>query len=254
MHAALGRTFASLVVDARVAVNFSLRLAKEPDSFHIMSWGNCPVLRTLDIERLIVGLLRFVGNHGESPEGTFRTTLAAAVRDGQAILVGRDIRERLVKDERALRRQGFSVQESPWADIDLRTGELVVSDPNLIVDADGLEELRAMSAPARRHEGAVRQGRYPVAGVIVSGDISGSILSRAEAAYEIARASATPISDRQAADMLATLGGFAERVQIITADTSKEAREQILQWGLAADKIPLSAIVNGYDDRTNVRP
>lgn len=234
VHKALLTTFAGLVTDGRVSLNFSLQLARDPAAFHVLSWGSCPVLRTLDVERLIGGLVRFVGSHGNAPLGTLRTNFAAAVGNGRAVLVHREARERLVKDERSLRRRGFSVLESPWADIDLRTGDLVVTDPEISVDPLGLNDLRSMAPPARRPDAPVTAGRYAVSAVIVPGEAVGAVLGRADAGYQLVQRLASPIDDQGAMDMLDALDSFTEQVPVIAASTSEDARNLVLQHGPAA--------------------
>lgn len=234
MQGALERAFAAHGTSVSAHSNFTVKLAAEPNSFHVLSWGSCPVLRTLDVERLIEGLRRFVGTHGDAPAGVIRTDFAAAVGGANAVLVTPDVRERLVKDERTLRRTGLSVLEAPWADIDITTAELVVTNPSVTVDDAGLDELRSMAAPARRADAAVPAGRYPLAGIVVVGEAAGAVLGRPRAAFEVVRRVASPIDAAQAASMLDALGGFTERVTVVQAVDSAAAREHVVRLGTVA--------------------
>ena len=230
-HAVLQRAFASLVTEANVPVNLTVRLGTDPTQFHVLSWGTCPALRTLDVDRLAVGLRRFVGGHGAGPAGTVRTDFAAVVRDGGAVLVHRDFRERLVKDERTLRRGGLSVLEAPYADVDLTTGELVVSDPDVPVDDRAMEELRSLAPPRRRADPAVPPGRYHLVGAVVAGHPAGAELPPPQAAFALLRRVSVALDEAAAETALAALAGLTARVTVVQAESAEEARDQALHLG-----------------------
>ncbi len=217
-----------MVVDAKVPVNFAVRLGADPTQFHVLFWGTCPALRTLDVERLIVGLRRFAGDHGDGPPGTVRTDFAAAVRNGAAVLLDRKARELLVKEERTLRRSRLSVLESPYADVDVDHGELVVTDAALPVDEAGFDELRSLAPAPRRQDPAVPAGRYPLAGVVTGGHFGGE-LPAPQAAFAVLRQVVGGIGEEVAADVLAAIPAFTRRVPVVQAETSEGTRDQVVR-------------------------
>lgn len=209
-------------------VNFSVRLGADPTQFHVLSWGTCPALRTLDLERLIGGLRRFVGDHGEAPAGAVRTDFAAAVRHGAAVLLHREARELLVKEERSLRRSGLSMLEAAYADVDLDRGELVVADAGIPFDEAGFEELRSLAPSPRRPDHAVPFGRYPIAGVVTGGHF-GAELTAPQAAFAVLRQVVGGVRETVAADVLAALPDFTRRIPVVQSETSEATRDHVVR-------------------------
>lgn len=225
LDAALRRAFAGLLVEPHPSVNLSLHVATTAKSFHVLSWGGCPVVRTLDVDRLLTALLRFVGSHAAQPIETLRTDFMAVVRDGTAVMIARSYRTELVKRESHLRKGGLSILEAPWVDVDLHAGALIVTDPALPIDPAGWAELRALAPTPLSRDLATAPGRYRVTGVVVDGTGESTPLPHSRAAYEVAQRLVGGPGGRQNAVVLTGLASFAERVPVFSGgETSETAK------------------------------
>lgn len=212
--AALRRALAPMLVDAPSPPNYSLRFARQADLFHILSWGGCPVVRTLDVERLLIGLVRQLGGHGEPVAGLTRLDSVALVAGGRAFLVPARARATLADMGRELASAGFHLVDQPYADVDLRERALVVEDPRIPLDPGGLTELRTLAPAARRRDPAVPDGRYPLGAVVCAEWGTLEALPPGEAAYALARAS-VPLDLTTGREVLAGLVDLARRVPVV---------------------------------------
>jgi len=124
--------------------------------------GVTNVIRTLDVGRLVDGLLGHLSSFVERREpGWLRLDALAFVRNDVAVLVPAQIRSSMATIERRLHGKNVRVVDRPWACVDVDRHELVVPEPALTVHTAALGELRAGDRSVER---AVPPGRYPLVG------------------------------------------------------------------------------------------
>lgn len=169
----IGKALAAHVVPGLdPAPNFSVQLAghdgDDASGFHFLYRGFTPVVRTLDLRRLVDAVFGHLDSlQLPGPAGYLRLNVLALVRDGSAVLCPPDLRQALAALERRLNAAGFSVVDRPFATVDPATGELVVEEPRLSIDRQALDGLDRLQPAAggrrkRRPEVVVTPGRYPV--------------------------------------------------------------------------------------------
>lgn len=194
---------AHIVEDGQAPPNYSVRLTEGPGSFHFLYWGGRTVLRTLDPQRLLDGLLTHLSAHAGLVPGRLRANALAAMRGDAALVLPAWLRQELPHFEPLLVRRGFTVADGPWVEIDLATAEVVV-EPPLRVHRPALDTIIANTRRKRR-EPSVPPGRYRIAAwsfLGAAGDAGR--LSRAEATMRAITLSST----RVAPASLASLGNF----------------------------------------------
>lgn len=123
------------------------------------------VVRTRDQGRLIDALLGYLSSAGEQADDeTLRLDVVAYVKDDTALLAPPEIRWVMASIERRLNAKGLRVLDRPWARIDIETGDLLVTGPDLTVDWRVLEEHGEGLGTRARSDRSVLPGRYTVAG------------------------------------------------------------------------------------------
>ena len=210
-------------IEASVAVppNFSVRIAEQPDSFHFLYWGGRTVVRTRDAGRLLHGLLTYLSVHGDPAPGTLPVRSLALVRNGSAVLCPPGLRNSLAKIEPLLVRRGFTVLDAPWAIVDLATCELVVPEPDLVVNRSALAEI-VDAAPAGRRSPPVDPGRYPIAAWLFTDPDAALDTSLSRASATVRALSILPPPTPIPPAALDGLGGLFARVPAL-AITKKSA-------------------------------
>lgn len=194
---------AHIVEDGQAPPNYSVRLTEGPGSFHFLYWGGRTVLRTLDPQRLLDGLLTHLSAHAGPAPGRLRVDALAAMKDDAALVLPAWLREELPHFEPLLVRRGFTVADGPWVEIDLAAAEVVVGPP-LRAHRPALDTILA-GAPRRRREPSVRPGRYRVvAWSFLGPPADGGHLSRADATMRAVTLSSTRVPPAS----LASLGDF----------------------------------------------
>jgi hypothetical protein len=118
------------------------------------------VARSRTPARVLDALFRYLASHDWAPApGLLHTTAIAAVRDGQAVLLPRQVLYALETLQPRLDRAGLQLVHGRFSSLDASRGELVVPAAGLQVDLSALEELDGHAAGS---PGPVPPGRYPV--------------------------------------------------------------------------------------------
>ncbi|MDP8970372.1 MAG: hypothetical protein M3N52_07745, partial [Actinomycetota bacterium] len=188
LHVLLEQVLAAhLVDDPQAPSNYSVQLVADGapgKAFHFLYDRSISALRTRSPRRLVEGLLSYLNSHTAAARDDLLVVDALAfVGDGRALLVPHAVRLSLSKLERPLNRAGFALVDVPRATLDVVSGQLVVPEWDLAVDAAALDGLEALG-PGRR-EPVVPPGRYPLAGWAFGGP-DGEGMSPATAVWQAA--------------------------------------------------------------------
>jgi hypothetical protein len=151
--------------------NFSLTVAADGrpravKDFHLLYRGAASVVRTRDLRRLFEALFAYLSGVAEVADaGSVRLDVMAFVKDGAAILVPAAIRSSLPLLERRLNAKGLFVLDRPWVRVDVATGEMLVSEPDLVVDRSVVAGIGRTDGGGRGgYDCGVPAGRYPIVG------------------------------------------------------------------------------------------
>lgn len=149
-----------VVEDPAAPRNFSVLFSRVRDQAHLLFWGGCVAARSFDPDRIIRALLDHLGAHRPPPPGLVWVSSLPFVRDGGAILMPARFNDDLRIVDRQLRQHGYVALDSPRALVDLRSGDLVVSD---LMESDPAGLALAVDGVVRRRaEPTVPFGRYPI--------------------------------------------------------------------------------------------
>lgn len=209
---------AHLVDDIEARANYSVREAEADGEFHLLYRGGVVVVRTLDLARLVRGLLTHLFGHGDPPPGLLRVDALILVRNGTAVLAPAVLRRDLARIERRLAQKGLAVLDAPFADVDPGQAELVVPPLPPSVHLLPLDAVGTSQRP-RRREAAVEPGRYPLASWAFPATDDAAPLTRAGALQLALRLSHGP----RAADapvMLERLAQVLAKVRVDAVPTS----------------------------------
>ena len=168
----LGRVLAPRVVEGveafpNVSLWFGRRAGRVRD-FHVLSAGATPVLRTTSVGRLLRAALHLLEGYRPPPAGLIGCNGWAVVGPNGAVLVTDVFGERFGLTDRELARRSRRLLDVPRPLVDPSTLEVVVPEPALGYDADGLAELDARFPP-RRDEAAFGAARTPIEGIVILG-------------------------------------------------------------------------------------
>jgi len=163
-------------------------------------------VRTRDPHRFVRALAYHLSGHGAPPAGLVRADGMVAVHDGRAILLPASMRQSTATYERPLRDAGIILHDAPWVDVDLATGEVVVTPPRL--PADRFADMVARLPAADHHDPTVEPGRYPLAGWYFASLDPGRSMAVADAVGTVLSRLGWPLT---AADQPAALAGLFDR-------------------------------------------
>jgi len=159
-----------LVTDGRAPDNFSVDLGDATagaSSFFFLLRGSEKLVRTRDISRLVLGLLRhleaFLPPMTEEP--LLETGLAALVRNGRAVLLPRAALSSPEIVGRRLYAHGVLTLDAPYVAVSPVTRSLVVPALSTAIPAQARSRLEEL-APAGAREQVVGPGRYPIVGIV----------------------------------------------------------------------------------------
>ena len=137
--------------------NYSLAF----DKLSFLYKGHTAVIRSRLRSRAMEGLIRYLNDFVEEPDGTFQTMSFALVREGKAYLVPRFIENWLDLISSRLHRAGFQFVDHQHARIDLADHTVVVPEVSLEVDREALRSFLP-AEDFRREPPPVPGGRYPL--------------------------------------------------------------------------------------------
>ena len=137
------------------------------------------VVRSRTPSRVLHGLISYLSGHLDGPEG-LRTHAVVAVADGQAVLMPPVVRGALKTLQPHLRRIRWQLADVPYCILDAETGEVVVPEPVLTIDASVLEEIESREGSSKE-VARVAPGRYPISGWACSAEDGAGAVSRAMA-------------------------------------------------------------------------
>ena len=162
----LGRIFASVRDDGagEAPPNFSVVMPSTSKSstkgLNLLLYGDTTIVRSRSPRRVVMGLAQYLSSLLESPESDLlRVQAVAAVRDNHAVLLPIEMgatRERL---QPRLARLGFSLIDAPHVFVDGAAGQLVVPEPNVMMDVDAIATLPE-PRPGRSEGAPVGPGRF----------------------------------------------------------------------------------------------
>lgn len=163
------------VTDEEVAPNYSLLMGGTEGGhghrrFHFLYADAAVLVRTRDQERLLHGLLSYLSGLATAHrfDGRLHVHAVAVVKDGSALLLPAAARQWLPNLELRLKALGVRVLDSPWTEIDARSGRVVLAPPVFNVD------WAALPAFARSLDGEfdVRGWAFPASGDREAGDLA----------------------------------------------------------------------------------
>jgi hypothetical protein len=162
--------------DVEVPVNFSLRIggreSRGQAGLHILYQASDQLGRRAEPSQVVRALFAQLASYGSGPAaGRLRLRLPAVVVDGVAVLITPELAPLVLDVEPRLRRSGLQLMESPVADIDTATRELVVSPPAIDLAAGTAAALAALDCArpvARAGATTAPDGRYPLGGWITN--------------------------------------------------------------------------------------
>ena len=132
---------------------------------HRLYRGGNLVVRTREPARLVRGLLSHLSGLLEVERQDHIMVLAAGVvRDGEAVVVPRDLRGMLDQVQRRFDQARLQLVDTPWILIDPVTAELVVPEPIVEYDAAALVDFTREYPAIGRELAEVPPGRYPIRG------------------------------------------------------------------------------------------
>lgn len=160
--------------DVAAPVNFSLRIggqeSRAQTGLHVLYQASDQLARSAAPSSVVRALFAHLASYGSAPAGGhLRLRVPAVVIDGVGVLIAPELAPVVLDVEPRLRRSGIELLESPVADIDTATRELVVSQPRIDLAAATSAALIALdrARPATRAGAPIAaDGRYPLAGWI----------------------------------------------------------------------------------------
>jgi hypothetical protein len=173
-----------LVPDVEGPANYSVILSsggrnKKIEQVSLLYRSSQLVVRSRTPSRVLHGLFSYLSGHLEIPEGLL-THAVVAVSDGQAVLMPPVVRGSLKLLQPHLRRVRWQLADAPFCIVDAESGEIVVPEPALTIDAAVVEEIESREASSKEVPRVV-PGRYPIRGWACSGEPGDGPLSRAMA-------------------------------------------------------------------------
>jgi hypothetical protein len=203
---------AHLLPDVEAPPNLSL-LTADPSaadgpsrSFDFLYRSSQSVVRTRSPGRVLRALFQYLSDLAAPETSLARFYGTGLVLDGRSILAPYQIRSQMAAFETRLHRAGLRVVDTPVVSIDLGTGELVVPEPVLSIDAEALAEYERRHPSRGREPVPVPPGRYPILGWAAASD------EDRVGRLPLAEAVATMASEVSNADVLGaqeTLSGVA---------------------------------------------
>lgn len=136
--------------------------------FHVLSSGANTVLRTPSVGRLLRAALHLLEGYRPPPAGLIDCNGWAVVGPTGGVLVTDVFGEKFGLTDRELARRGRRLLDVPRPLVDPVSLELVVPEPALGYDDDGLAELEARFPP-RGDEVAFAAARTPIEGIVILG-------------------------------------------------------------------------------------
>jgi hypothetical protein len=203
---------------AAVAANGNgKRRSGRGQQIHLLYRSSSLVARSREPSRVLEALVSYLGAFlEEDPASLLKTSMLGLVADGHAIVAPRPLLGSLKVLQPRVERQGLRFVDTPFATIDPATGELVVPGAPLDIDEAALHTLDVeFGGRGRgRAEPAVSPGRYAIRGwaVFSGGPDDTGPLSRAKAVA--AAAGSVVMGERQAQDVLETLGDMFRSVPL----------------------------------------
>lgn len=133
-----------VVEDVEAPANYSVRLAraavdrKGQRELSLLYRSTCLALRARSPSDVLLALASELSGVAALGDGLVRVPAAAVVdRDGSATLILPGPLDELARQERALVQRGFRVLRSRFAALDPTSGDLVVSEPEIVLRGDG---------------------------------------------------------------------------------------------------------------------
>lgn len=156
------------VPDVEADANFSIALPANNDGspatgLNMLYESHTNLVRSRYPDRVVRALAHNLAKYiPVDSAGLLRVSALALVRDGQAILVPRNIVTWLDMLAPRLNRAGWQFVDYPWSTIDLDSAELVVGAPTIEMDSAIFDELSGRVSKSEPL--AVEPGRFPLVG------------------------------------------------------------------------------------------
>ncbi|NND02274.1 MAG: hypothetical protein HKN91_05755 [Acidimicrobiia bacterium] len=205
------------VPDIEADPNFSIVIPSSDDGspatgLNMLYEGHTSLVRSRYPDRVLRALFQHLTKYlPVESAGLLRVSALALVRDGEAILVPRNIITWLDQLAPRLNRAGWQFVDEPWSSVDLESGELVVSAPTIAVEADLLDRLDVKRS--EREPETVEPGRFPLVGWGVY-SAEERVMSRAAGAAAAAPAILNS-ADYGLRDVMEGLVAFTARAPIV---------------------------------------
>jgi hypothetical protein len=199
--AALRRILAAHLLDADAPPYFSAFVPDAPPTdgnarpFNFLYRSSDSLVRTRAPGRVVRALLHYLSDLVEPAPPTLQLRATGLIVGGRAIVAPESLRTSMTLIEARLNRAGMQVIDAPVVHLEPGSGEVVVPEPRLTVDADALAAYERSHPPAggTRELAPVAPGRYPlVAWALTTAEDAIGPIGRAEgvaaAAQQVANA------------------------------------------------------------------
>jgi hypothetical protein len=189
MDEALRRVLGAHLVDVEAPANFSVLMADgQTRTFNFLYRASDSLVRTRVPGRVLRTLISHLSDFVEPSSPTVRLNATGLIVGGRAIVAPDELRAEMANIETRLNAAGMQVIDAPTLHLEPETGQVIVPEPALTVDAEALADYEREHPPPGRELAPVLPGRYPImAWALVTGEDRVGPVGRAQGVAAAAR-------------------------------------------------------------------